>query len=326
MSMTAQPAAVRLIGQSIARMIPVAVAVALLLSSAPATADQAGADQAGTDQAGTDQSGTDPAGTPGPTQQPATQQSVPVGGKTLALVSTADGRVQAKIDGEILAEDAFVEVEASFNENGTGGKARGAAVLLVSDGGNGCPGSYVVISVDEAGKAVATDPFGTCSDLAESSVAAGVLTVRFAPIGGRDGTVYRWSFAKGLEPPVAEAFVPKPGTDWSNAGALAGKYPWEALDNSAVYAAFQALLGAEDFKTFTLYFGKGDPMDATADGIIVGDCFDDSAEDSTNLLIGIDPATQKVYAALQDGGEAPRLYPAKEQWPASLQERLKRWP
>jgi hypothetical protein len=29
---------------------------------------------------------------------------------------------------------------------------------------------------------------------------------------------------------------------------------------------------------------------------------------------------------MQDGGEAPRLYPAKEQWPASLQDKLKQWP
>jgi hypothetical protein len=29
---------------------------------------------------------------------------------------------------------------------------------------------------------------------------------------------------------------------------------------------------------------------------------------------------------MQDGGEAPRLYPAQDQWPASLQEKLRQWP
>ena len=53
--------------------------------------------------------------------------------------------------------------------------------------------------------------------------------------------------------------------------------------------------------------------------------FDDSAEDSTNLLIAIDPANQRVFTAMQDGGEAPRLYPPMDQWPASLQEKLKQW-
>ena len=253
------------------------------------------------------------------------QQSVKLGGKSLELVATSNSRTQAKVEGEILAEDAFVEIESSFNENGPSGKPQGAAVLLVSDGGNGCPGNYVVIAVDDQGKATATEPFGTCSDMAEASVAKDVITVRFPPIGGRDGTIYHWSFAKGLEAPVAEAFQPKPGTGWSNADALIGKYPWEALDNAEVYAAFQALLGP-DFKTFTDYFGKGDPMGATAEGVIVGNCFDDSAEDSTNLLIGIDPTNRKVYAALQDGGEAPRFYPAQDQWPASLQDKLKSWP
>jgi hypothetical protein len=255
---------------------------------------------------------------PAPAQQ--SPSSVTLGGKTLELVTTDESRMQAKVDGEILEEDAFIEVETSFDN----GKS-GAAVLLVSDGGNGCPGNYVVISVDEAGKAVATDPFGTCSDNAETSADKGVITVRFPPIGGRDGTVYHWSFAKGLEQPIAEAFQPKPGTSWANANELIGRYPWEALDNADVLAAFKALLGP-DYDTFTNYFGKGDPMDATPEGVIVGDCFDDSAEDSTNLLIAIDPANQRVFTAMQDGGEAPRLYPPMDQWPASLQEKLKQWP
>jgi hypothetical protein len=253
----------------------------------------------------------------------AAQQSQPpvkLGGKPLELVTTDESRMQAKIDGQILEEDAFIEVETSFDDGKTG-----AAVLLVSDGGNGCPGKYVVISVDAEGKATATDPFGTCSDSAETSADKGIITVRFPPIGGRDGTVYHWSFAKGLEQPMAEPFQAKPGTGWANANDLIGKYPWEALDNADVLAAFKALLGP-DYNTFTNYFGKGDPMDATAEGIIVGDCFDDSAEDSTNLLIGIDPASKKVFAAMQDGGEAPRLYPPKDQWPASLQDKLKQWP
>jgi hypothetical protein len=253
-----------------------------------------------------------------PAQQ--SQPSVKLGGKPLELVTTSESRMQAKIDGKILEEDAFIEVENAFDDGKTG-----AAVLLVSDGGNGCPGNYVVVSVDAEGKATATDPFGTCSDNAETSADKGVITVRFPPIGGRDGTVYHWSFAKGLEQPVAEPFQPKPGTGWANANALIGKYPWEALDNADVLAAFKALLGP-DYNTFTSYFGKGDAMDATAEGVIVGDCFDDSAEDSTNLLIGIDPTNRRVFAAMQDGGEAPRLYPPKEQWPASLQDKLKQWP
>src|SRR5262245_9845994 len=90
-------------------------------------------------------------------------QSVKLGTKTLEVTSTEEARVQAKIDGEILEEDAFIEVEASFDDG-----TSGAVVLLVSDGGNGCPGNYVVISVDAKGKAAATDPFGTCSDTAET--------------------------------------------------------------------------------------------------------------------------------------------------------------
>jgi hypothetical protein len=248
------------------------------------------------------------------------QQTLDVGSKKMEIVTTADSRTQAKIDGEIVEEDAFIQVETSFSDGDAG-----AVVLLVSDGGNGCPGNYVVVSVDAKGKVADTDPFGTCSDTAETSAAGGIITVRFAPTGGRDGTVYRWSFAKGLEEPVTEPFKPKAGTNWASAADLIGKYPWEALDNADVYAAYQDLLGA-DFRTFTDYFGTGDQMGATEDGIIVGECFDDSAEDSTELLIGIDPNSRKVYAAMQDGSEDPRFYPPKEQWPASLQAKLKQWP
>jgi hypothetical protein len=247
------------------------------------------------------------------------QQSIKLGNQTLELVTTGD-RIQARIAGNVVAENAFVEIETSFSDGDAG-----AAVLLVSDGTNGCPGNYVVVSVDAKGKAAATDPFGTCSDTAEASVTDGRISVRFAPIGGRDGTVYHWSFAKGLEDPLAEPFQPRPGTSWANAADLAGKYPWEALDNADVYVAYQTLLGG-DFRAFTDYFAKGGAMDITPDGIIVGDCFDDSTEESTALLIGIDPANRKVYAVMQDGEEAPRFYPARDQWPASLQERLKKWP
>src|SRR5688572_17724650 len=80
------------------------------------------------------------------------EQSVTLGGKALELSTTGESRMQAKIDGEILEEDAFIEIKTSFDD----GKS-GAAVLLVSDGGNGCPGSYVVVSVDDAGKPAATE-------------------------------------------------------------------------------------------------------------------------------------------------------------------------
>jgi hypothetical protein len=248
------------------------------------------------------------------------QRTVEIGSKKMEIVTTSENRTQARIDGEMVEEDAFIEVEASFSD----GEA-GAAVLLVSDGGNGCPGNYVVVSVDKKGKVADTDPFGTCSDTAETSAKDGVITVRFPPTGGRDGTVYRWSFAQGLEDPVTEPFKPKPGTSWATANDLIGKYPWEALDNADVYAAYRDLLGA-DFQTFTDYFGTGDQMGTTEDGIIVGECFDDSAEDSTEVLIGIDPVNRKVYAAMQDGEEEPTLYPPKAQWPASLLAKLKQWP
>jgi hypothetical protein len=248
------------------------------------------------------------------------QQTVDIGNKKLELVTTADGRTKAKIDDQTVEEDAFIQVGASFSDGDAG-----AVVLLVSDGGNGCPGNYVVVSVDADGKVTTTDPFGTCADTAETSAANGVITIRFVPTGGQDGITYRWSFQKGLEDPITEPFKPKAGTSWETANDLIGKYPWEALDNADVYAAYRALLGA-DFQTFTDYFGTGDQMGVTEDGIIVGECFDDSAEDSTELLIGIDPKTRKVYAAMQDGNETPRLYPPQDQWPASLQAKLKQWP
>ena len=145
------------------------------------------------------------------------QQTVDIGNKKLELVSTGDSRTQAKIDGDVVEEDAFIQVATSFSDGDTG-----AAEQLVSEGGNGCPGKYVVVSEDAKGKVTATDPFGTCSDTAETSVANGTITVRFVPTGGQDGTIYHWSFAKGLEPPVTEPFKPKTGTSWETANDLIG--------------------------------------------------------------------------------------------------------
>ena len=44
------------------------------------------------------------------------QQPVKLGGKALELATTADSRMQAKIDGEILEEDAYIEVETAFDD------------------------------------------------------------------------------------------------------------------------------------------------------------------------------------------------------------------
>lgn len=247
-------------------------------------------------------------------------QQIVLGPKQLEIVKLEDGSAEARIDGAVVAKNAFIEIESSFT-----GDSGAAALLLVSDGGNGCAGQYQVISVDAAGSVASTDVFGDCSDTAVGTAGTDSLEIRFPPIAGQDGALYRWSFARGLEGPMPVPFEPKPGTGWAEAPALNGAYPWEALDNAAVFAAFKTLLGA-DFPAFVDDFGTADRMLATADGMIYGSCFNNEGETSSDLFIAIDPAGQRVFAARKPGDGKSSFYPPEADWPASLQAKLKTWP
>jgi hypothetical protein len=247
-------------------------------------------------------------------------QAIALGPKQLEIVKLDDGTAEARVDEQVVAKNYFIEIETSFSD-ATGG----AALLLVSDGSNGCAGQYQVVSVDAQGAVAHTDVFGDCSDTAEGSAANGSLSIRFPPVAGQDGALYSWTFAKGLEGPTPEPFQPKPGTSWADAPALAGAYPWEALDNADVYAAFRALLGS-DFSTFTDDFGTADKMQTTADGIVYGTCFSNEGETSSDLFIAVDPAKHQVFAALKPGDADASFYPPEAEWPASLRARVKAWP
>lgn len=247
-------------------------------------------------------------------------QQIVLGPKQLEIVRLEDGSAEARIDGTAVARNAFIEIESAFT--GAGG---GAALLLVSDGGNGCAGQYQVISVDAAGAVASTDVFGDCADTAVGTAGTDSLEIRFPPVAGQDGALYRWSFARGLEGPTPLPFQPKPGTGWAEAPALDGAYPWEALDNAAVFGAFKQLLGA-DFPAFVDDFGTADRMLKTADGLIYGTCFNNEGETSSDLFIAIDPAGQRVFAARKPGDADASFYPPEAAWPASLQAKLKAWP
>src|SRR5215471_7520363 len=123
-----------------------------------------------------------------PAATTAPEEQVKLGPATLEIVKPDEQTSQARIGDKVVAQDYYVHIEQTFSAGG-----RGSAVLSIANGGNGCAAMYEVVSVDAAGVLATTDPFGTCSDLAEIAGDAESITVRFAPEGGTEGQLYRWT-------------------------------------------------------------------------------------------------------------------------------------
>ncbi len=69
-----------------------------------------------------------------------------------------------------------------------------------------------------------------------------------------------------------------------------------------------------------------DRMLKTADGLIYGTCFNNEGETSSDLLIAVDPAGRRVFAAMKPGDGEASFYPPEAEWPESLRQRAKSWP
>jgi len=253
-----------------------------------------------------------PAAAAGPEEQ------AKLGPATLEIVKPDEQTSQARIGDKVVAQDYYVHIEQTFSAGG-----RGSAVLSISNGGNGCAAMYEVVSVDAAGAIAATDQFGTCSDLAEIAGDAEAITVRFAPVGGTDGQLYRWTVAKGLAAPEPLAFAPKPGTGWADAGDLVGQHPSTLFDNAAIYAVLHTVLGP-DYPLLLDRLVVADNMES-AGGMITGSGCMAHACNTDNAFVGIDPAKQRLYVAVRQAGKAERLYPAAAKWPAALRKQRKAW-
>jgi len=247
------------------------------------------------------------------------EEQVKLGPRTLEIVKLDEETSRARIGDKTVAQDYYVHIEQSFSAGG-----RGTAVLSVSNGGNGCAAMYEVVSVDAAGQVAATAPFGTCSDLADIAGSATAITVRFAPIGGTDGTLYRWTAGTGLAAPERLAFAPKPGTGWAEAGDLVGQHPSTLFDNAAIYAALKTLLG-RDYPLLLDRLLVANEMTSSEGNLITGSGCMAHACNSDNAFVALDPAKQQIYVALRQEGKAERFYPAAARWPAALSKQRKAW-
>jgi hypothetical protein len=246
------------------------------------------------------------------------EEQAKLGPATLEIVKPDEQTSQARIGDKVVAQDYYVHIEQTFSAGG-----RGSAVLSISNGGNGCAALYEIVRVDAAGTIAATDRFGTCSDLAEIAGDAESITVRFAPIGGTDGQLYRWTAAKGLVAAEPLAFAPKPGTGWAEAGDLVGQHPSTLFDNAAIYAALHTLLG-RDYPLLLDRLVVADNLES-AGGMITGSGCMAHACNTDDAFVGIDPSKQQLYVAIRQAGKAERFYPAVAKWPAALRKQRKAW-
>lgn len=249
----------------------------------------------------------------------AAEETIQIGSLTLQIVKLGDFRRQARIGDTVVAENFYVHVQRVFSVG-----SAGAVVLEVADGGDACAALYKIAFVAANGKIASTSEFGDCFPVSSITGDAQALSLRFDPVAGLNGSLYRWTASGGLEEPGEIVFAPKAGTGWAHARDLIGRHPSLIFDNEEISKALILLLG-EDFDALRYDILVASEMEEVAPDMIVGQgCLPQACADA-EALVALDIRHRRVYAAIADGSGGLRVYPAEAKWPHTLQTSLHLW-
>lgn len=247
------------------------------------------------------------------------EQTVQVGSLTLDIVKVGDLKRQARIGDVIVAEDFYVHVRRVFN---TG--PEGAAVLEIAGGGVACAQLYKIVFVAASGHVASTDEFGDCFSVSSITGDSKELRLRFDPVAGLDGWLYRWTASGGLSEPSAIAFAPKAGTGWAHVRDLIGRQPSAIFDNEELSRTLKVLLG-EDFDALRYDILVASEIEEVAPDMIVGQGCLPQACTYAEALVALDIRHKRAYVAIYDGTMGLRIYPAEAKWPHTLLTSLHLW-
>ena len=242
-------------------------------------------------------------------------EKIPFEGGTFTITETEDLDKILAYDGKELARNYVAYYERTVDLNGTK-----VAIFDVGGGGNACGPATVLAWKTEAGVQSTTVGDGDCGTPPPAATGDALYFVPYLRPGAT-APVRVWSPAGGLKIAGELSFTPQPGTTWADVKPEAITYTTDFFANAELYAAAQALLGAQ-LEEVALGLLVSSGPEETASGILFASGCVPHACGSADAFIGVDVSGKKLYFAQQGDTPEPKTWPALAEWPAEAKDAM----
>lgn len=238
----------------------------------------------------------------------ATAEELRVAGRTVAVVTTADGLSALTVDGTAVLTDGLVLIDPFPRD------VAGTAVVtgVAGPGGNACNAAPFVLTLRPLADPVLHGPIATCAYL-EMKAGPSALAYTGEPTPDTPAEVWVWSPEAGFVAGAPVPFAADPALGWDRLADLAGAHPVEALKLGQVEAQLQASLGTgwDAFAERISGLGSGA---LTQDGYLGEACLKSDCATDWALLF-LHRRSQSAYAAWAEGGQVRLSPPDPGLWP-----------
>jgi hypothetical protein len=178
-------------------------------------------------------------------------------------------------------------------------------LILVSQGGNACNGSYVWFHARPGDLRFSPD-FGTCAEAYDVRERDGVLAVTMARIDpGRPPVTYLWDGARIAEqdaPRRASGMTPGDGPEF-----WIGRYPFELIEAADYQDRLAAIMDAQTLTEADRLIDLSSPFRVEGGWIVARGCVKFACE-AERGAVAVSRADGRVIVALTSPQDGPRLY------------------
>lgn len=250
-------------------------------------------------------------------QDQAAPEKIPFEGGTFTITETPQLDKILAYDGQELARDYVAFLQRTVDLNGVK-----VAIFNVGGGGNACGPETVLAWKSQAGIQSTVVGKGECGT---PPAAATEDALYFVPYlrPGTAAPVRVWSPSEGLKVAGDLAYVPQPGTTWSDIKIDDITYTTDFFENADLYKAAQALLGAK-LEQVALGLSVSSGPERTGSGILYASGCVPHACGISDSFIGVDVAGKKLYFAQKGDTAEPQTWPALGEWPAEVKNAMTR--
>jgi hypothetical protein len=214
--------------------------------------------------------------------------------------------------------DRFVSIRALLPR--PDGTAADWVLVSMANGGNGCPMLWAFVEVTAAG-AVATDPFGTCSEavLNPRTTDDGQVALDMTSyIEGEDYATYTYNGSS-----VSELIVRYNNDGATAAGAgddvsrWSGGHPAAPFEDAGERLRFETIMSADEVLSLAARVVVGSDT-ITQDGFVIGQGFDPASGGDIAAMWAIRIADGAPLAIFMDTGQAPLAFGMSvDEWPVA---------
>jgi hypothetical protein len=241
-------------------------------------------------------------------------EKIPFEGGTLTITETEDMDKVLAFDGKELARNYVVFHDRMVEVGGMK-----VALFSVGDGGNACGAATVIVWRPENG--IQSQIVG--EDCGSPPAAVTDSTIYFVPylMPGATDIVQSWTPQAGLKVAGTLSFTPQPGTGWADLDPAKIDNIIDTLQNEAVYAAAQALLGDKLVEVTTGLLVGGGAETVPSGAFYASGCVPHACG-SADAFMAVDAKAQKLYFAQKGEQPEPSAWPALAEWPADLRDAM----